>query len=200
MISPQRRLDLVVLVILAMGAGCGLVYEYLLSHYAGRVLGAVEVAIYGVITVMMVFMGVGSFLARKIANPYVGFAWLEVLLALVGATSVLLIGSLFALAELFPNILMETFSMSEDLRPVGGLIAVAQNAVKLSPYIVGAGLGTRMGMEIPPSRVGTTARTTRSTSTRVGCFPRLRRGHRAPSTGRMLWRSGTSMGMATSIS
>ena len=149
MISPQRRLDLVVLVILAMGAGCGLVYEYLLSHYAGRVLGAVEVAIYGVITVMMVFMGVGSFLARKVANPYVGFAWLEVLLALVGATSVLLIGSLFALAELFPNILMETFSISEDLRPVGGLIGVAQNAVKLSPYIVGAVLGTMIGMEIP---------------------------------------------------
>ena len=68
MISPQRRLDLVVLVILAIGAGCGLVYEYLLSHYAGRVLGAVEVAIFGIITVMMVFMGVGSFLARKIAR------------------------------------------------------------------------------------------------------------------------------------
>ena len=149
MISPQRRLDLVVLVILAMGAGCGLVYEYLLSHYAGRVLGAVEVAIYGVITVMMVFMGVGSFLARKVANPYVGFAWLEVLLALVGATSVLLIGSLFALAELFPNILMETFSISADLRPVGGLIGVAQTAVNLSPYIVGAVLGTMIGMEIP---------------------------------------------------
>ncbi len=149
MISPQRRLDLAVLVILAIGAGCGLVYEYLLSHYAGRVLGAVEVAIFGVITVMMVFMGVGSFLARKVSNPYVGFAWLEVLLALLGSTSVLLIGGLFSLSELFPKILMETFSITEDLRPTGGLIETARTIVTLSPYVVGAILGTMIGMEIP---------------------------------------------------
>jgi spermidine synthase len=147
--TAQRRLDIAVLAILAIGAGCGLVYEYLLSHYAGRVLGAVEVAIFGVITVMILFMGIGSFLARKVSNPYLGFAWLEVLLALFGSTTVLFIGGLFAFSELLPNILMKTFSLTQDLRPIGGFIAFAQAAVTYSPYVFGALLGTMIGMEIP---------------------------------------------------
>ena len=147
--NKQKRLDLAVLTILAIGAGCGLVYEYLLSHYAGRVLGALEVAIFGVITVMMVFMGMGSFLARKVKNPYAGFAWLEVLLALLGSTSVLLIGGLFALSELFPRILMDTFGITADLTPAGGLIESLRKVVQLSPYAIGAVLGTLIGMEIP---------------------------------------------------
>jgi len=148
-LTREKRLDLAVLTILAIGAGCGLVYEYLLSHYAGRVLGAMEVAIFGIITVMMVFMGVGSFLARNVKNPYAGFAWLEVLLALLGSTSVLLIGGLFALSGLFPKILMDTFGLTTDLAPSGGLIATVERIVRLSPYAVGAVLGTLIGMEIP---------------------------------------------------
>ena len=149
LISKQKRLDLAVLSILAIGAGCGLVYEYLLSHYAGRVLGALEITIFGVITVMMVFMGVGSFLARKIRNPYAGFAWLEILLALLGSTSVLLIGGLFALSDLFPRMLMETFGITNDLIPAGGLIESLRKIVQFSPYVIGAVLGTMIGMEIP---------------------------------------------------
>ncbi len=149
LISKQKRLDLAVLTILAIGAGCGLVYEYLLSHYAGRVLGALEVTIFGVITLMMVFMGIGSFLARKVRNPYTGFAWLEILLALLGSTSVLLIGGLFALSDLFPRMLMDTFGISLDLTPAGGLIESLHKIVRLSPYVIGAILGTMIGMEIP---------------------------------------------------
>lgn len=144
-----KRLDYAVLAILAIGAGCGLVYEYLLSHYAGRVLGAVEVAIFGIITVMMVFMGVGSFLARYITNPYTGFAWLEVILALVGSSSVLVVGGLFALANLFPQILMQTFGLPVDLSPAGGWVEMVNQWVRLSPYLMGALLGTLIGMEIP---------------------------------------------------
>ncbi|MFQ3259666.1 MAG: spermidine synthase, partial [Pseudoalteromonas distincta] len=49
---------------MAVLAGCGLIYEYLLSHYAGRVLGSVESAIYAMIGTMIVAMGLGAFLAR----------------------------------------------------------------------------------------------------------------------------------------
>jgi spermidine synthase len=147
--TKETRLDLAVLTILAIGAGCGLVYEYLLSHYAGRVLGAMEAAIFGIISVMMVFMGIGSFLVRGVKNPYAAFAWLEIALALVGSTSVLLIGGLFALSGLFPKILMDTFGLTADLAPSGGLIATLQEIARVSPYLVGALLGTLIGMEIP---------------------------------------------------
>jgi spermidine synthase len=148
-LEREKVLDYTVLAILAIGAGCGLVYEYLLSHYAGRVLGALEVAIFGIITVMMIFMGVGSFLARTIRNPYSGFAWLEVLLALLGSSSVLLIGGLFALSGLFPKILMETFNLPLDLQPQGGWIIWVEQVARFSPYLVAAMLGTMIGMEIP---------------------------------------------------
>ena len=66
----QKRLawfdDVLLLGIMALLAGCGLIYEYLLSHYAGRILGALEAAIYTMIGLMIVSMGVGAFAARKI--------------------------------------------------------------------------------------------------------------------------------------
>lgn len=145
----KRQLDISVLTILAIGAGCGLVYEYLLSHYAARVLGAVEEAIFGIISVMMIFMGVGSFLARWIKNPFSGFAWLEVILALIGTSSVLIIGGIFALASLFPKMLADTFGLPPDLIPSGGIIEWAEDFAEISPYILAAILGTLIGMEIP---------------------------------------------------
>ena len=145
----HKQLDWAVLVILAIGAGCGLVYEYLLSHYAGRILGAVEQAIYGIISVMMIFMGIGSFLARYIKNPFAGFAWLEVLLAFIGASSVLLIGGIFAVAVLIPQLLADTFSLPPDLIPRGGLIASGEALARWMPYVVAALLGGLIGMEIP---------------------------------------------------
>jgi len=145
----NKQLDWAVLTILAIGAGCGLVYEYLLSHYAGRILGAVEQAIFGIISVMMIFMGVGSFLARKISNPFAGFAWLELCLAFIGASSILFIGAAFSLAALLPKILMDTFSLPPDLIPMGGLIESIDSFARWVPYLVGALLGTLIGMEIP---------------------------------------------------
>jgi spermidine synthase len=58
--------DALLLGIMALVAGCGLIYEYLLAHYAGRILGALEAAIYTMIGLMIVSMGVGAFAARKI--------------------------------------------------------------------------------------------------------------------------------------
>ncbi len=144
-----KHLDWAVLTILAIGAGCGLVYEYLLSHFAGRILGAVEVAIYGIISIMMVFMGVGSFLARNISNPFAGFAWIEVILAFVGSSSVLFISGGFALSALLPQILAETFSLPPDLIPRGALITQIESMAKSLPYLIAALLGILIGMEIP---------------------------------------------------
>jgi len=56
--------DILLITVMAVLAGCGLIYEYLLSHYAGRVLGSVESAIYAMIGTMIVAMGIGAFLAR----------------------------------------------------------------------------------------------------------------------------------------
>ncbi|MFT7688726.1 MAG: spermidine synthase, partial [Candidatus Azotimanducaceae bacterium] len=44
---------------MAILAGCGLIYEYLLSHYASRILGVVESTIYTMIGLMIVSMGFG---------------------------------------------------------------------------------------------------------------------------------------------
>jgi spermidine synthase len=58
-------------------AGCGLIYEYLLSHYAGRVLGVMESTIYTMIGLMIVSMGLGAFAARKVRCAFNGFVYLE---------------------------------------------------------------------------------------------------------------------------
>lgn len=141
--------DISIFFIMAVLAGCGLVYEYLISHYAGRVLGTIETAIYGIIGIMIVAMGVGSFLARRVKCPFTGFAWLEVLIALVGSTAVLMIAGIFALSKLFPRVLAEVFTLPPDLLPQGGMIQGVALLAKLSPFVIGALLGVLIGMEIP---------------------------------------------------
>lgn len=144
-----KQQDNLVLMILAIGAGCGLIYEYLLSHYAARVLGTVEESIFAIISIMMFFFGIGAFLARYIKNPFAGFAWIEVLLALIGSTSVLLIGAVFALVSLFPRLIAETFGLPSDLTPMGGLIENLILFAKATPYIMAAFIGILIGLEIP---------------------------------------------------
>lgn len=141
--------DVAIFFIMAVLAGCGLVYEYLLSHYAGRVLGAMETAIYGIIGIMIVSMGVGSLLARKINCAFTGFAWLEVLIALLGSSSVLIIACIFAFSNLFPQVLASIFHLPPDLLPSGGMIEGIRLIAETSPYIIGALLGILIGMEIP---------------------------------------------------
>nr|VFK24724.1 MAG: spermidine synthase [Candidatus Kentron sp. LFY] len=141
--------DIILLVIVAVLAGCCLIYEYLISHYAGRVLGALETAIYGIIGLMIVSMGVGSFLSRIIRCPFTGFAWLEVSIALIGTSAVLLIGGAFAVAHLFPRVLANTFDLPPDLLPSGNLVRGVGRMAEMSPYVVGAVLGVLLGMEIP---------------------------------------------------
>ncbi len=144
-----RQHDFVLFAIMGILAGCGLIYEYLLSHYAGRILGAVEQVIFAMIGIMIVSMGLGAFAARVFKSYFNAFAWLEVSIALIGATSVLFLAATTALANILPQILLETFSLPQDLIPRGGMITWAHNIAEAMPYVTGFILGFLIGMEIP---------------------------------------------------
>lgn len=146
---PHLLDDIILVVIMAVLAGCGLIYEYLLSHYAGRVIGAVESAIYTMIGIMIVSMGAGSFMARKISCAFTGFAWLELLIAIIGASAILVISSAIAFVQLMPQIIAQSFNIPPDSLPQGGFIQVLHSFTHYSPYFIGAILGFFIGMEIP---------------------------------------------------
>lgn len=130
-------------------AGCGLIYEYLLSHYAGRILGTVATAIFIMIGIMIVAMGIGAFLARIFKDCFTAFAWLEVAIALLGATAVLMIAVIFSLTHMMPQIIAEVYALPPDLAPTGGIIQTLISFTKITPYLFGFILGLMIGMEIP---------------------------------------------------
>jgi len=130
-------------------AGCGLIYEYLLSHYAARVLGAVESTIFTMIGLMIVSMGFGSFAAKKIQDAHTAFAWLEICIAFLGLGAIFIIALAFSFANLLPAIIAETYRLSPDLQPEGGVAKSIYDFVSLFPYIIGTLLGFLIGMEIP---------------------------------------------------
>lgn len=141
--------DVLIMAITGVLAGCGLIYEYLLAHTAGRVLGAVEAVIFTMIGVMIVSMGIGSFLARLIRQPFSGFAWLEGGLAAIGGLSVLILGGISAAVVLFPQAIADTYGMPPDLVPRGGFVRNLESVAAFAPYVLGAIVGTMVGMEIP---------------------------------------------------
>lgn len=141
--------DVLLIGVMAVLAACGLIYEYLLSHYAGRILGAVETAIYTMIGLMIVSMGLGAFAAKLIKDPFSGFAWLEAGIALCGVSCILLISSLVAFSAILPQVIAQTFELPPDLIPTGGLLATLYAIAKLSPYFFGVLIGFLIGMEIP---------------------------------------------------
>ncbi len=141
--------DFLIFLIIAVLAGCGLVYEYLLSHYAGRILGALESTIYAIIGIMIVAMGIGALLARKITDPFTGFAWLESVIALFGSSSVLLIAFANAYTSILPHIIAQHYDLPGDISPSGGWINTLQNTVTYLPFFFALLLGLAIGMEIP---------------------------------------------------
>ncbi len=149
--SKQKHLldDILLIVTMATLAGCGLVYEYLLSHYAGRVLGAMESTIYTMIGLMIVAMGLGAFAARNIKCAFNGFVCLELIIALLGSTSILIIGGLIAVTQTFPHLIADMFSLPPDMLPQGGIFKQLSFLAFNSPYFFGLLLGFFIGMEIP---------------------------------------------------
>lgn len=150
--KEARRLlldDSLLILTMAVLAGCGLIYEYLLSHYAGRVLGVMESTIYTMIGLMIVAMGMGAFAARNIRCAFNGFIWLELIIALLGTSAILLIGGLIAITQLMPQMLAETFTLPPDALPKGGMFKDLSFLAINSPYFFGFALGFFIGMEIP---------------------------------------------------
>jgi len=149
MLTSARHKDLTIFAIMAVLAGCGLIYEYLLSHYAGRVLGSIETVIFSMIGIMIVSMGIGAFLARYIKCPFTGFAWLELIIALSGVSAILIIGAVFSFVYEFPTIIADTFRLPPDMVPRGGLVTKGIWFAEHMPYVLGFFLGVMIGAEIP---------------------------------------------------
>ena len=141
--------DTFLILAMAILAGCGLIYEYLLSHYAGRVLGAMESTIYAMIGLMIVAMGLGAFAARNIKCAFNGFVWLELTIAILGSLSILIIGGFIAITQTFPLIISDMFSLPPDALPRGGIFKQLSFVAFNSPYFFGFLLGFFIGMEIP---------------------------------------------------
>lgn len=135
----------------AMGlvAACGLVYEYLMAHFAGRILGAVEPTLYTMIGLMIVAMGIGAFTAKWIASIYRGFAWLELGIAVLGGTSVLALSAAVAVAYALPDWLHTVYGIETSISLDGGVAATLVTAARLLPFVAGFVIGLLIGMEIP---------------------------------------------------
>ena len=141
--------DTLLILTMAVLAGCGLIYEYLLSHYAGRVLGVMESTIYTMIGLMIVSMGLGAFAARKVQCAFNGFVYLELIIALLGASAILFIGALIAITQTLPHVIADMFALPPDMLPQGGIFNQLSFLAINSPYFFGLMLGFFIGMEIP---------------------------------------------------
>ncbi len=104
--------DITLIGIMMIVAACGLIYEFLVSHYAARVLAATEVAIFGIFTIMITAMGLGAFAAKRIKDAYTGFVILELSISVIGATAILIISFLITATYLLPSLLGETYGIS----------------------------------------------------------------------------------------
>ncbi len=135
--------------IMAVLAACGLIYEYLLSHYAGRILGALESAIYSMIGLMIVAMGLGAFFAKWLKDAFTSFAWLESLIAFLGMSAILINASIIALISDLPQLISQTYNLPPDTIFEGGIFYQLQSYAHHLPYVFGLILGFLIGMEIP---------------------------------------------------
>ncbi len=145
----RLRVDFILIVMTGVLAGCGLIYEYLLAHYAARVLGAVETVIFTIISLMIVSMGVGSFLSGRIRDPFRGLVFLELGMVLSGSLAVLFSSGLMAGTFILPQVVAETLRLPAGLDPKGGIFGTLTTLAQLVPYGMACVLGTLIGMEIP---------------------------------------------------
>jgi spermidine synthase len=112
------------------------------------VLGATEVAIFGVFTVMIASMGIGAFAAKKMRCAFTAFAWLELAIAMLGATAVLLIAAAITFTHILPLVIGETYGL-QGVEPVGGIVKSLQWLGEKTPYFFAFVIGVLIGAEIP---------------------------------------------------
>ena len=150
--KPSSRLrlhDTALIGAMGLVAACGLVYEYLMAHFAGRILGAVEPTLYTMIGLMIVAMGLGAFAAKWISSIYRGFAWLELGIAVLGGTSVLALSAAVAVAYALPDWLRTVYGLDSSIVLDGGVAATLVATARLLPFAAGFAIGFFIGMEIP---------------------------------------------------
>ena len=147
--SRLRLHDTALIGAMGLVAACGLVYEYLMAHFAGRILGAVEPTLYTMIGLMIVAMGLGAFTAKWISSIYRGFAWLELSIAVIGGTSVLALSAAVALAYALPDWLRTVYGLDGSIVLDGGVAATLVAGARLLPFVAGFAIGFLIGMEIP---------------------------------------------------
>ena len=128
----MRRHDVVLIGTMGVVAGCGLIYEYLMAHFAGRILGAVEPTIYAMIGLMIVAMGIGAFMAKWVSSMFRGFAWLEVSIGLIGGFSVLTLSAAVAFAYSLPEWIRAVYNVDAGVVMDGGLFAVLKTFSRAS--------------------------------------------------------------------
>jgi len=141
--------DALLILIMATLACCGLIYEYLLSHYSARILGSVETVIYAIIGIMIVSMGLGAFAAKRIKDAFQGFVILELTVALIGCSATLFIASVIGFSQTLPQIIADTYQIPNDVLLKGDFLAsLSWFSINL-PYLFAFILGFLIGMEIP---------------------------------------------------
>ncbi len=141
--------DALLILIMATLACCGLIYEYLLSHYSARILGSVETVIYAIIGIMIVSMGLGAFAAKKIKDAFQGFVILELTVALIGCSATLFIASVIGFSQTLPQIIADTYQIPNYVLIKGDFLAsITWLSINL-PYLFAFILGFLIGMEIP---------------------------------------------------
>jgi len=141
--------DTFLILIMATLACCGLIYEYLLSHYSARILGSVETVIYAIIGIMIVSMGLGAFAAKNIKDAFKGFVILELIVALMGCSATLFIASVIGFSQTLPQIIANTYLLPNDILLQGGFLAKLNWFSTHLPYLFAFILGFLIGMEIP---------------------------------------------------
>jgi len=147
--SETLKHDIFLITAMAFLACCGLIYQYLLAHYAGRILGAMESSIYSMIGIMIVAMGIGAFLAKWIRCPFKGFVVLELGIALVGACSILVMATMMAMTYTLPQWLQSLYGLPDSIILSSGLISSIKAFSFYTPFLTGFILGLMVGMEIP---------------------------------------------------
>lgn len=148
-LSNLKLVDLFIIFIMGTIAACGLVYEYAISHFAARVIGSMEIVIFSIISIMIVSMGVGAFLAQKIKEPFFAFSLLESIIAITAVIGIFVIAGGHTFAYSLPEILAEHYNISYDMAPKGGFISAIEMVMTSTSFIVAGILGVLIGMEIP---------------------------------------------------
>ena len=141
--------DTFLILIMATLACCGLIYEYLLSHYSARILGSVETVIYAIIGIMIVSMGLGAFAAKKVKDAFQGFVLLELIVAFIGCSATLFIASVIGFSQTLPQLIADTYQIPNDVLLKGDFLASLSWLSSKLPYLFAFILGFLIGMEIP---------------------------------------------------